>query len=57
MVIADVHTILSTEPYTMPRVWGDVREDGKYQLVWEFKNWENELASDSEDWRESSYWG
>ena len=22
-----------------PRVWGDVREDGKNELVWEFENW------------------
>ena len=25
------------------RVWGDVREDGKDKLVWEFKHYQSEM--------------
>jgi hypothetical protein len=44
MVIVDLHTILNTEPCIVtgePRVWGDVGENGKDELVWEFENCRN----------------
>lgn len=41
MVIVDFHTILFTEPCigtSELRLWGDVRENGENELVWEFEN-------------------
>ena len=47
MVIVEPETIQSTEPYIVTgelRVWGDVREERKDGLVWEFEDCENETA-------------
>ena len=44
MIIANLHTVLDTEPCVVTgelRVWGNMREDGKDELVWEFENYEN----------------
>jgi len=43
-VIIDHHIILEAEPRTMTGelwFWGEVRENGKDKLVWEFENCEN----------------
>jgi len=44
MVTVDLHVVLSTESCIVtgePRFWGDVRENGKDKLVWEFEDWKN----------------
>ena len=41
MVIAGVHVVLETEPCILtgePWIWGDARENGKDEFVWEFEN-------------------
>ena len=46
MVVIDPRTVTNTEPCVVTsvlrRIWGDVREDGKYELVREFENCESE---------------
>jgi len=40
MIIVDLHTILDAESCIVtgePRFWGDVGENGKEELVWEFE--------------------
>ena len=59
MVIIDPHTIRDTEPCTVAsemRFWGDVRENGKDEFVWEFENCEVEMVNTrSKDRCEISY--
>ena len=41
-----------------PRIWGDMRENGKDKLIWELENYEyegNRLAPDPKNGREDSY--
>ena len=43
MVIVHPHTVLEAEPCMVtgePRFWGDVGENGKDELIWEFENYE-----------------
>ena len=46
MVVIDPRTVTNTEPCVvtsmLPRIWGDTREDRKYELVGEFENCESE---------------
>jgi len=43
MVIVDLHIILNTKSCLVigePRLWGDVKENGKDKLVWELEDCE-----------------
>ena len=43
VVIVDHHTVLKAEPCIVTGelwFWGDIREDGKDKLVWEFEDYE-----------------
>jgi len=47
MVIVDLHTILHAVPCITTgemRIWGDMGEDGKDELVWELENCENGMG-------------
>ena len=63
MVITAVPAIWNTESGIVtsePRVWGDVRENGKDKLVRKFENCENgrnRLVPDPKNGQEDSYWG
>ena len=42
VVVPNPEFVLNTEPRPvtgMLGVWGDVREDGKDELIWEFENY------------------
>lgn len=46
MVVVDLHAVLFTEPRIVTselRLWGDVRENGENQLVWDSENCEQEM--------------
>ena len=46
MVVIDLHAVLFTEPRIVTselRLWGDVRENGENQLVWDSENCEQEM--------------
>jgi hypothetical protein len=41
MIIGSVHIVLNAEPRAVTgefRAWGDMRENGKDEFVWEFEN-------------------
>ena len=47
MMMIDHHTILKAEPFIVtgePWFWGEARENGKDELVWEFENCENGMG-------------
>jgi len=46
MVIVNLHIILNTESCIVAGellLWGDVRKNGKYNLVWEFEDYKEWL--------------